>query len=371
MLVPLVFYFIFDIILSEIVKGWFYPSDQSTYMMISIVFHLLILNILFCDNDFNILIITYPIAIMTNFIKFIFREQISIYVYKIFQKLHLKIDKIDAHMNNETEQEGTYAIFLNKNLQMLVEIALRIALGIITVLFISIKLVLMNLVFYSNETDFTYTYVFLIISLGQVLFDIISCYLVINANSKTNKFCDIISIYCECKSIFSRRNSSWGTNSTDNLKAKEYRQYNSKYEILLRLGFSSQLFIILYLFSLGFFLMYLGLNYILNNSIFPWLDPIMIVIVFFFLAGALGIFILLQVVTEKKELWPSEELEKNKKLVVSQLKEKREEANKKKTQMGIQMCISELFLQLRPRVLETMMDKTLSREEQLMKCLMS
>ena len=126
-------------------------------------------------------------------------------------------------MNNENEQEGTYGIFLNKNLQMLVEIALRIALGIITVLFISIKLVLMNLVFYSNENDFTYTYVFLIIALGQVIFDITSCYLVVNANSKTNKFCDIISIYCECKSIFSRRNSSWGTNSTDNLKAKEYR----------------------------------------------------------------------------------------------------------------------------------------------------
>ena len=70
--------------------------------------------------------------------------------------------------------------------------------------------------------------------------------------------------------------------------------------------------------------MYLGLSYILNNSIFPWLDPIMIVIVFIFLAGALGIFILLQIVTQKKELWPSEELEKNKKLVVTQLKEKRE-----------------------------------------------
>ena len=113
--------------------------------------------------------------------------------------------------------------------------------------------------------------------------------------------------------------------------------------------------------------MYLGLSYILNNSIFPWLDPIMIVIVFIFLAGALGIFILLQIVTQKKELWPSEELEKNKKLVVTQLKEKREEANKKITQMGIQMCISEIFLQLRPRILETMMDKTLSREEQLNK----
>ena len=31
------------------------------------------------------------------------------------------------------------------------------------------------------------------------------------------------------------------------------------------------------------------------------------------------------------------------------------------------MCISEIFLQLRPRILETMMDKTLSREEQLNK----
>ena len=158
------------------------------------------------------------------------------------------------------------------------------------------------MVFFSNENEFTYTYVLLCLSFGQVVCEIVKCYLIINANSFANINCDIISIFCECKCIFSRRNSSLATNSSENIHEKEYRQYQHKYDLIVKLGFSSQLFIIFYLFSFGFFLIYLGLHYLITKEIYPWLDPIMIVIVFALILGGIGIFILLKLLKNKKEL---------------------------------------------------------------------
>ena len=364
LLVSAVFYLFYDVILTEFIKGLFYFTNELTYSVISISLHLLIIDILFCNSDINILLIVYPIAILTNFIKFIYQEQIQQLISFIYSKLKILSLKANDKANGD---EGSYSPIINKNMQILIDVSIRITLGIITVILIAIKLTLMCIVFYSNENEFTYTYVFLCLALGQVVCDLINSYLIINANSTSNINCDLISIFCECKCIFYRRNASWATNSSESIHEKEYRQYQHRYDMIIKLGFSSQLFIIFYIFSFGFYFIYLGLNYIISNEVYPWLDPIMIVIIFVLVLGGIGLFIAMSVIKRNKEFWPSTELDKNRKLIVNKLRENKEKEVTKQTEMGIHNVIADMFMLIRPEITEIMMNDGISGEEKIEK----
>ncbi len=188
-----------------------------------------------------------------------------------------------------------------------------------------------------------------------------------NENSTSNINCDLISIFCECKCIFYRRNASWATNSSESIHEKEYRQYQHRYDMIIKLGFSSQLFIIFYIFSFGFYFIYLGLNYIISNEVYPWLDPIMIVIIFVLVLGGIGLFIAMSVIKKNKEFWPSTELDKNRKLIVNKLRENKEKEVTKQTEMGIHNVIADMFMLIRPEITEIMMNDGISGEEKIEK----
>ena len=124
----------------------------------------------------------------------------------------------------------------------------------------------------------------------------------------------------------------------------------SKFEKILRLGFSSQYFIILYLYGFGLFLIYFGLYYLRIYEINVWIDPFFIIILGVIGVGGSFLFTLLGKVTAKVDLWPSGDMERSRKLKVFKLRSTRMNTQQQLKDMGIEGIIRELFIYMTPLI---------------------
>lgn len=79
-------------------------------------------------------------------------------------------------------------------------------------------------------------------------------------------------IITESEKIFELRNAPFGLNSDSEINLKDYRRYDDKNHSLLRLGFNIQLFSILYLTSSSFVMLNLGIGFVSEVDLIPWLD---------------------------------------------------------------------------------------------------
>lgn len=81
------------------------------------------------------------------------------------------------------------------------------------------------------------------------------------------------SIFIESDHIYQSRNAEWALNSDSVIVENvEYRKYDPKFELIRRLGFSPQTFMINVIFAFSFNMLYTGIYVLSSVTTTPWFD---------------------------------------------------------------------------------------------------